>query len=62
MDRVKVFAPATVANVGPGFDIFGFAIEGVGDVVAAQAVTEAHYHREDETYIQKSLAYEHSQN
>lgn len=32
----RVFAPATVANVGPGFDIFGFAIEGMGDVVAAR--------------------------
>jgi homoserine kinase len=27
------FAPATVANVGPGFDVFGFAIDGPGDVV-----------------------------
>ncbi len=35
-DRIKVFAPATVANVGPGFDIFGFAIEGVGDIVEAK--------------------------
>jgi len=28
---VKVFAPATVANVGVGFDILGFAIHGPGD-------------------------------
>lgn len=27
------FAPATVANVGVGFDILGFAIEGIGDRV-----------------------------
>lgn len=31
--RVSAFAPATVANVGPGFDVFGFAIDGPGDVV-----------------------------
>lgn len=28
---VRVFAPATVANVGPGFDVLGFAIEQPGD-------------------------------
>ncbi|MEX2335904.1 MAG: homoserine kinase [Fulvivirga sp.] len=30
-NKIKVFAPATVANVGPGFDIFGLALEGIGD-------------------------------
>lgn len=30
---VKVFAPASVANVGPGYDTFGFAIEQLGDVI-----------------------------
>lgn len=33
MNYIKVFAPATVANVSCGFDIFGFAIEEPGDVV-----------------------------
>ena len=33
LERVTVFAPATVSNVGSGFDIMGFAIEGVGDLV-----------------------------
>lgn len=31
----RVFAPATVANVGPGFDVFGFAVEQPGDEVVA---------------------------
>ncbi len=31
--EIQVFAPATVANVGPGFDIFGFALEGIGDTL-----------------------------
>ncbi len=31
MDKVKVFAPNTVANVGCGFDVLGFALEGYGD-------------------------------
>lgn len=33
---VRAFAPATVSNVGPGFDVFGFAVEAIGDVVAAR--------------------------
>lgn len=28
---IEIFAPATVANLGPGFDIMGMAIEGAGD-------------------------------
>jgi homoserine kinase len=28
---VKVYAPATISNVGPGFDLLGFAIEEPGD-------------------------------
>lgn len=30
---VKIFAPATVANVGPGFDIMGFAMDAPGDII-----------------------------
>lgn len=32
-DSVKVFAPATVANVACGFDILGFAVQAPGDEV-----------------------------
>ena len=32
---IRVFAPATVANVGPGFDVFGFAVESPGDIIEA---------------------------
>ncbi|HTM67706.1 MAG TPA: homoserine kinase [Candidatus Binatia bacterium] len=35
MTHARAFAPATVANVGPGFDVFGFALERPGDVVEA---------------------------
>ncbi len=31
MNKVKVFAPATIANIGPGYDIFGLALENIGD-------------------------------
>lgn len=33
MKEVRVFAPASVANVACGFDIFGFALESPGDEV-----------------------------
>ncbi|MGJ3240517.1 MAG: homoserine kinase [Anaerolineae bacterium] len=34
--RAEAFAPATVANLGVGFDILGLAIEGVGDTIIAE--------------------------
>lgn len=34
---VRVFAPATVSNVGPGFDVLGFALRRPGDTVEAEA-------------------------
>jgi len=33
--RVRAFAPATVANLGPGFDVLGAALDGPGDTVTA---------------------------
>lgn len=33
MNSIKVFAPATVANVACGFDIFGFAVGSPGDEI-----------------------------
>lgn len=36
----RAFAPATVANVAVGFDILGFAIDGVGDTVIAEIQDE----------------------
>ena len=34
--RVRVFAPATVANLGPGFDVLGLALTAPGDIVEAE--------------------------
>ncbi len=33
MEKISVSAPATVANVGPGFDVFGFAVDSPVDVI-----------------------------
>lgn len=30
---VKIFAPATVSNIGPGFDLMGFSMDSPGDVL-----------------------------
>ena len=35
-DSIKVFAPATVANVTCGFDILGFAVDQPGDEITLQ--------------------------
>jgi len=34
--EIRVFAPASVANVGVGFDILGFALEAPGDEIVAR--------------------------
>lgn len=41
MKQLRVFAPATVANVACGFDIFGFALEAPGDEVVVRLKPEA---------------------
>lgn len=40
MDQVKVFAPASIGNIGPGFDVLGMAIEGLGDTVEARRIEQ----------------------
>lgn len=37
---VEAFAPATVANLGPGFDFLGCAVDGLGDLVTAHISQE----------------------
>lgn len=40
MQRVKAFAPATVANLGVGFDVLGLAVDAPGDYVTAELRSE----------------------
>jgi len=40
LQRVRVFAPATVANVASGFDVLGFALDSPGDAVRLSRSTE----------------------
>ncbi|WVY90805.1 homoserine kinase [Vigna radiata var. radiata] len=39
---VKAFAPATVANLGPGFDFLGCAVDGMGDIVSVRVDPQVH--------------------
>src|SRR5262245_2602469 len=34
--RIRVYAPATIANLGPGFDVLGLALNEPGDVVECE--------------------------
>ena len=40
MDQIKVFAPATVANVACGFDVMGFALNHIGDTITVSKTTK----------------------
>ncbi|MBI3803462.1 MAG: homoserine kinase [Nitrospirae bacterium] len=40
MKSVRVFAPASVGNIGPGFDVLGMALAGMGDTVTAMRRSE----------------------
>lgn len=39
-DWIKVFAPATIGNIGPGFDVLGLSVKHIGDIVEARKISE----------------------
>lgn len=41
MKRIKVFCPATIANISCGFDVLGLALEAVGDEMIVTKTEEA---------------------
>ena len=41
MEWIKVFAPATIGNIGPGFDVLGLAVQQMGDIVEARKISES---------------------
>lgn len=46
-ETVRVFGPASLSNLGPGFDTLGLCIGGLGDVVEAAVVDEPGVHIRD---------------
>lgn len=37
MRRASVFVPGSIGNVGPGFDVLGLALDGIGDTVTVES-------------------------
>jgi homoserine kinase len=62
MKEVKAFAPATVANVAVGFDILGFSISNVGDIVSVSKIKEKKVIIENITGVVKSLPHDPKKN
>ena len=40
MNEIKVFCPATIANISCGFDVLGVALDGVGDEMVIRKISE----------------------
>ena len=59
---IKVFAPASVANVAVGFDILGFALEKPGDEIIVRPGKEKGLHITTITGAQNKLPLEVSKN
>jgi homoserine kinase len=47
MKQIKVFSPATIGNIGPGFDVLGLAVRNLGDVVEAKRLSGGKIRIED---------------
>jgi len=43
MEWIKVFSPGTIGNIGPGFDVLGLAVKGIGDVIELPATKAEEY-------------------
>ncbi|HEY5649166.1 MAG TPA: homoserine kinase [Nitrospiria bacterium] len=40
MKTVKAYAPASIGNIGPGFDVLAMAVTGIGDTVKAEKIKD----------------------
>lgn len=38
--QIKVYSPASIANLGPGFDVFAIALDNLGDTVKVEVIKE----------------------
>jgi homoserine kinase len=38
MKRIRVFVPGSIGNVGPGLDVLGLAVQGLGDTLLAERI------------------------
>ncbi len=49
MEKITVYVPGTVSNVGSGFDVMGFAMEGVGEEIEVRRTQEKTISLRDES-------------
>ena len=38
--QVRVYSPCSIANLGPGFDVFGIALDNLGDILLLKEIQE----------------------
>jgi homoserine kinase len=57
MEWIKVFSPGTIGNIGPGFDVLGLAVKGIGDVVEARKTESGIRIRKISSKFQLSKSY-----
>lgn len=38
--HIEVYSPASIANLGPGFDVFGLALDEIGDVLRLEVIPD----------------------
>ena len=41
LKQIEVYAPASIANLGPGFDVFGIALDDIGDVLRLEISSDS---------------------
>jgi homoserine kinase len=52
---IEIFCPATVANVGPGFDILGFALDRPGDLIRIESIPDSEHRLQNDTDVNLPL-------
>lgn len=57
MEWIKVFSPGTIGNIGPGFDVLGLAVKGIGDIVEARKTESGIRIRKISSKFQLSKSY-----
>lgn len=62
MNEIKVFAPASIGNIGPGFDVLGLALSAAGDVVEARRISGNKIIISEITGAEKDLPYDADKN
>ena len=38
--QIEVYSPASIANLGPGFDVFGIALDEIGDILRLEVIPD----------------------